>query len=244
MAGEEIKIITADGTVPARVFGPKGTPGIVLYMDIFGPREALWEMAERIGSWGYRVLVPDLFYRIGAYGPFDAATAFQDEAKKKELFALKNATPPSLVAEDTGAFLDALVAHGATAPFGAVGYCMGGPCALVAAAAYPVRIVVAASLHGGNLASEDEDSPHHLADRMKALIYVGTAEDDHSFPPEQSGRLALALRTAKTDHIIENYPGTTHGWCVADHGAYHRDGAERHWRRLAQLFAEKLYPEG
>jgi carboxymethylenebutenolidase len=117
---------------------------------------------------------------------------------------------------------------------------MGGGRAIHAAAAYPERIIAAASFHGGNLASEAPDSPHLAAPRLKARIHVGVAGVDGSFPPEQSARLAEALRRAEVDHVIENYVGMSHGWTVPDHGVYDAKGAERHWKRLSTFFAETL----
>ena len=129
--------------------------------------------------------------------------------------------------------------EGVTGPIGIVGYCMGGARALNAAAAYPDRIRAAASFHGGNLASDAPDSPHRHAAPIKARVYVGCAGVDSSFPPEQSARLAEALRCG-VDHVIENYVGMAHGWCVPDHSVYDEAGAERHWKRLTTLFAETL----
>jgi carboxymethylenebutenolidase len=63
---------------------------------------------------------------------------------------------------------------------------------------------------------------------------------DRSFPPEQSARLAEALRAAEVDNVIENYAGMAHGWCVPDHSVFDAAGAERHWKRLATLFNETL----
>ncbi|TIW66982.1 MAG: dienelactone hydrolase family protein, partial [Mesorhizobium sp.] len=141
---------------------------------------------------------------------------------------------------DGAAFLDALTAAGITGPVGVVGYCMGGARALNAAASYPDRIAAAASFHGGNLASDAADSPHRKAASIKARVYVGVAGVDRSFPPEQSARLAEALRVAEVDHAIENYVGVAHGWCVPDHSVYDAAAAERHWKRLTTLFAETL----
>ena len=117
---------------------------------------------------------------------------------------------------------------------------MGGARALNAAAAYPDRIKAAASFHGGNLASDASDSPHRQVSSIKGRVYVGTAGVDKSFPPEQSAKLAEALRTAEIDHIIENYVGMAHGWAVPDHSVYDEKGAERHFVRLTTLFAETL----
>jgi carboxymethylenebutenolidase len=145
-----------------------------------------------------------------------------------------------MTVRDTQSFLALLDAEGATGDVATVGYCMGGGRALQAAAAYPDRIKAAASLHGGNLASDAPDSPHLRAGSIKARVYVGSAGVDRSFPPEQSAKLAQALREAEVDHVIENYVGCQHGWCVPDHSVYDPAGAERHWQRLEVLFAEGL----
>jgi carboxymethylenebutenolidase len=244
MAKQDIEIRAQDGTAKARLFTPSGgasgEAGIILYMDAFGPRPALNTMAGRLADEGYFVLVPDLFYRGGAYGPFDAKTAFSNEETAKAIRGMIAGTTQEMTMRDSRAFIDALSSHGATGPIGTVGYCMGGARALNAAAAYPDRIKAAASFHGGNLASDAPDSPHRNADRIKARVYVGVAGVDKSFPPEQSARLAEALRTAEVDHAIENYVGMAHGWCVPDHSVYDEKGAERHWRRLTTFFAETL----
>jgi carboxymethylenebutenolidase len=239
-----IEIRTEDGIAKAGLFQADGSgaakAGVILYMDAFGPRPALDQMAERLAGNGYAVLVPDLFYRSGGYGPIDARTAFADEKTRAELMALIGGTSQEMTQRDTAAFLEALSANGVAGPIGAVGYCMGGSRALNAAAAYPDRIAAAASIHGGNLASDSPDSPHARASDIKARVYVGMAGVDRSFPAEQSARLAEALRTAEVDHIIENYVGMQHGWAVSDHSVYDEVGAERHWKRLTTFFAETL----
>jgi len=240
MQKKNLRIKTADGTAQAGLFGAGAKAGVILYMDAFGPRPALDEMAERLAGEGYAVLVPDLFYRNAPYGPFDAKTAFAQEKSKQALMAIVGGTTQAMTIRDSGAFLDALFAEGVTGPIGTVGYCMGGARALNAAAGYPERIKAAASFHGGNLASDAPDSPHRRAGDIKARVYVGTAGVDRSFPPEQSARLAEALRAAEVDHILENYVGMAHGWCVPDHGVFDAAGAKRHWKRLTAFFAETL----
>jgi len=242
MAKQDILIETMDGKAQAGLFRPEATAkaGVILYMDAFGPRPALDGMAERLAGQGYAVLVPDLFHRNAPYGPFDAKTTFAVEETKARLMALLNGTSQEMTIRDSAAFLDAFKAEGIGGPIGVVGYCMGGARALNAAAAYPDRIAAAASFHGGNLASDAADSPHRKAGSIKARVYVGVAGIDRSFPPEQSARLAEALREAEVDHLIENYVGVSHGWCVPDHGVYDEAGAERHWKRLTTFFKETL----
>lgn len=240
----EIDIKTADGMAKGMIVKPQdgSTPdkGVIIYMDAFGPREALYWMGERIAERGYTVLVPDLYYRSGSYGPFDARTAFTQEDTGNQIRALMKATGQALTARDGEAFIAALTGEGVSGAIGAVGYCMGGGRAITVAAHYPDRIKAAASFHGGNLASDAEDSPHRLADRIKARVYVGVAGVDNSFPPEQSARFAEAFRIGGVDHAVENYVGMAHGWTVPDHGVYDREGSERHFKRLLTLFEETL----
>lgn len=241
MTKRTIQIETADGSCRAGLFTPGGDAkaAVILYMDIFGLRPALDEMAGRLVAEGYAVLVPDLFYRFADKPEFDTK-AFAEENKKAQLFGMMRETTQAKTIADTGAFLDALSAEGFSGSVGATGYCMGGARALSAAAAYPDRVAAAASFHGGNLATDAEDSPHLRAAEMKGRIYVGAAGVDGSFPPEQAGLLERSLREAEVDHVIENYVGMKHGWCVPDHSVFDAAGAERHWKRLVTLLDETL----
>lgn len=243
MGISSLEITTADGKAPARLAVPdSGTASasVIIYMDVFGLRPALDRMAERLAGEGYAVLVPDLFYRAGDYGPFDAKTAFSNPETKQELMGLISGTPHASTIADTGAFLDALEGEGHRGPVGTVGYCFGGGRAINAASHHSDRVVAAASFHGGHLVSDDENSPHRGVVSIKGRVYIGSAGVDGSFPPEHSAIMAEELRRAEVDHTIENYVGMKHGWAVSDHGVYDETGAERHWKRLTTLFAETL----
>lgn len=239
-----VEIVKTDGGMAVTVVRPQvaaaNASGVILYMDAFGPRPALEAMAERIATWGHVVLIPDLFHRAGAYGPFDPATAFTVDATRAQLMAIMGATSQEMTGEDTGVLLGMLADEGAIGPVGVVGYCLGGGRALHAAAAYPGRVKAVASFHGGNLASDQPDSPHLRVGAIKGLVYVGSAAIDRSFPPEQSAKLEQALRAAGLDYVMENYVGCEHGWCVPDHSVFNATGAARHWRRLEALFGEGL----
>ena len=243
----EIKTIqTPDGQALVWLFRPPApsSRGVILYMDAFGPRPALFDMAKRMAAWGLTVALPDLFYRFGPYAPFDAKTAFGDEVERARLMHMLGGTTQGQTLADTAHVLDLLAAEGSTGPIGTVGYCMGGARALNAAAVYPGRIAAAASLHGGNLASDAPDSPHLRAGSITARLYVGVAGVDRSFPPAQSALLAQALRAAEVDHMIEVYRAMQHGWTVPDSAVFDAAGAARHWRRLETLFAETLLAWG
>ncbi|PWU14327.1 MAG: dienelactone hydrolase, partial [Bdellovibrio sp.] len=118
---------------------------------------------------------------------------------------------------------------------GIVGYCMGGGLALRTAARFPDRVAAVASFHGSNLATDSADSPHRLLAQIKAEIYVGHADNDHSSPPEQIDRLKAELERVGARYEAELYAGAAHGFTMEDLPAYHRDASEKHWRKLLAL---------
>jgi carboxymethylenebutenolidase len=125
---------------------------------------------------------------------------------------------------------------------GTTGYCLGGGLSLSAAGNFPDRVIAAASYHGGNLANDAPDSPHLLADRIRARVYVAGAIEDASFPEAQKQRLIDALSRAGVAHHVETYPGAQHGWVPPDSAVYDDAAAERHWQTLLGLFDATLKP--
>jgi carboxymethylenebutenolidase len=149
-----------------------------------------------------------------------------------------SSTNPELAMRDTAAFLDFLAAQPQVKPgkVGVTGYCMGGGMSLRAAGAFPDRVGAAAAFHGGNLATDQPDSPHLLAPKIKAKVYVAGADEDAGFPPEQADRLREALTAAGVDEEVVIYKGARHGYAPPDMPVYDRDASERHWREMVKLF--------
>ena len=238
-------ITTPDGSCPVTLATPDGHgpwPGIVMYPDAGGARPALQDMAQRLASLGYAVLLPDVYYRNGQWAPFDMKAVFGDAAERNRLFAMMKAITPEVMAADAEAFFDYMAGRPEVSGdrFGTTGYCMGGRTSLVVAGRVPDRVAAAMSFHGGGLAADgDPGSPHLLADRMRAAVYVGAAENDPSYTPEQSQTLDAALTAAGVEHVIEWYPAA-HGFAVPDNGPYDPDAAERHWRAMEAFFAARL----
>ena len=239
-----LQIKTRDGSCPSHLFQPQGTgpwPAAILFMDAFGPRPGLFEMAGRLSSNGYCVLLPDLFYRTGPYQPFDPAIAFNDPAERDKLMKHYGALTLDLAMSDTAAFLEFLAAHpAAKKETGCVGYCMGGPISLSAAGTFPDRVKAAASFHGARLATDKPDSPHLLAPKMRGEIYVGVAGIDQHFTPEERDRLDAALTAAHVRRTVEVYDGAKHGFAVNDTPVYEPAASEKHWARLLDLFQRNL----
>ena len=239
---------TADGICPVSLFRPAGEgpwPAVIMFMDGIGMRPALHSMAKRISDDGYCVLLPDLFYRAGAYQAPQPSTLFNDPEVRKAWGAKYISTVSQAnVRRDTGAFLEFLSRQETvrSPTVGLVGYCMGGGLALAMAGFFPNRILAAASYHGGNLATDAPESPHLQAVRMnpKARIYVAGADQDPSFPPEMKQRLEQALAEAGLAHQVETYLGARHGFAPPDTPTHDPVAAERHYRTLSELFRSAL----
>lgn len=241
----KIEIRTPDGVCPAYVYRPDGEgpwPAVLVFMDGLGIRPAMLEIGERLAENGYYVLLPDLFYRSGPYEPMDPKTVFSDPEQRKILFEkFFGPASPANVMSDTQAFLDYLAAQPDVKPggIGTTGYCLGGLMSLTAAGTYPDRIAAAASYHGGRLATDAPDSPHLLAPKIKAKVYVAGAIEDQTFPDEMKERLEKALTDAGVDHTIETYPAK-HGWVFRDVPVYDAAACERHWQTMTALFDAQL----
>lgn len=241
----KIDIRTRDGICPSYLYRPGGAgpwPAVLVFMDGLGIRPAMLQIGERLAASGYLALLPDLFYRAGPYEPMDPKAVFTDPEKRKTLMEKYFAVATSAnIMSDTRAFLDHLAAQPDAKPggIGVTGYCMGGRLALIAAGTYPADIAAAASYHGGRLANDDADSPHRLAPRMKARVYVAGAIEDQSFPDDMKARLEKALTDAGVDHRIETYPAR-HGWVFSDFPVYDAAASERHWQTLLSLFGSTL----
>ncbi len=245
MPDEQVTIRTRDGDCPSHVMSPASGgpwPGVIFYMDAGGIRPAVLDMARRLADAGYIVLLPDLFYRYGPYGPFVPKEVFAGDFRAI-LGPLMATTGNDKAVEDTQALLAYLDTRGDVAgrKLGAVGFCMGGGMALAAAGTYPDRFAAVASFHGGNLATDAPASSHLLAPKIKAEVYVAAAENDGSYPPEMAERLEKALAQADVRYSTETYPAA-HGWMKPDFPVYDHAAAERGWIAMLALFGRNLQP--
>ena len=244
MQQENIRIQTPDGSCRAVVVTPEGQgpwPAVIFYMDAFGLRPALVSMAQRIAAAGYVVLLPDMLYRVGDYEPLTPAELFKGDYRAV-IGPMMATTGNGRSRADTGACLAYLATRKDVAGVGVgtVGFCMGGGMALTAAGAFPEQVAAAASFHGGNLATDAEDSPHLLAGTMRAEIYVAGADNDKSYPPAMAERLEQALSAAGVSHRLEVYANAAHGWMKPDFPVYDEAAAERGWQALLDLFDRRL----
>jgi carboxymethylenebutenolidase len=239
MTATKIDIKTQDGIADSHFFTPDGAgpvPAVIFYMDGLGLRQALFDMAERLASNGYAVLLPNMYYRHGPAAPIDM---MKDRERMMEM--VQSVTNKATM-QDTEHFLAFLDSQASVAgpKIGTVGYCMGGALSLTAAGIRPDRVAAAASFHGARLATDAPDSPHLLAPEMLGEIYVGVSEIDPWLADGETERLKTALKKSGTNATVEIYPGVQHGFAVPGLPIYDREASERHWDRLLALFARNL----
>jgi carboxymethylenebutenolidase len=244
MIEETVDIATRDGAMETFICRPERGehPPVLFLMDAPGIRAELYDMARRLATVGYAVLLPNLYYRAGRdtkYGP-DVLEHGSPEHQRMRAVRTKMTIPPVMADVATMiAFADAL--PGAKrGPVGVHGYCMSGPYALAAAARFPERVAAAASFYGTWLVSDAEESPHLSLGRIKGEAYIACAEIDELAPLPMVAELQALFEKAGSPGEIELYPGVHHGFAFPQRKIYDKPAAERHWERLIALYRRRL----
>jgi carboxymethylenebutenolidase len=248
-----VDIKTPDGTCDAAFIHPAtgSFPAVIVWPDAFGLRPSMREIARRLAGDGYAVLVPNPFYRVAKAPVFSdvASFDFSNQADRAKLGPLTGSIGAEGAAEKDAAafvaFLDAQPQVNKAKKIGTQGYCMGGALVVRTAAAVPARIGAGASFHGGALVTNNPNSPHLLAPKIKGRMYFGIASNDDKGQPDAKDKLREAFAAAKVPADIDVY-GSLHGWCVPDmpkqNGApiYNQADAERAWGKLVALYKTAL----
>ena len=241
MIEHHIDIETNDGTMATFISHPDADgpyPVVLFLMDAPGKREELHDMARRISATGYYVMLPNLYYReVRSF-----TLHREDPASAEYMFKLMSNLRNDMVARDAKkmiAYADADVVADASR-IGVTGYCMSGPFALWLSAEFPDVIKSAASIHGGRLAVDAEDSPHSRAAEMVGEILVMAAEYDDYVDRAHYDRLVAALDAVGTNAHCEWVEGAHHGFVFPCRSKFNKKAAERHWELLHALFERTL----
>ncbi len=240
-----VEVPTPDGSADCFFVHPSTGkhPGVMMLPDARGIRRSYHQMATRLAESGYSVVVLNPYYRSKKAPILAEGAQVEDPGvldTLRPLMASLNATTHVTDTTALAAFLDAQPSTDTSRKLGAMGYCMGGPMIMRAAAAMPERIGACASYHGAGLVTNRPDSPHLVVPRMKAPHLFAIAEGDDAREPEAKNVLRESFAAAKLAAEIEVYPGTMHGWCPPDAVVYNETQAERAWSRTMSLFEAQL----
>jgi len=244
MIERQIEIVTADGRMNTFICHPERSsphPAVILFMDAPGIREELRDMARRLGTVGYYVMLPNLYYRADVE-ELGSVVGEANIATRQRALQLMTTINIPMVMQDG----DALIAFAckdaaaSTRSMGCVGYCMSGQYAMNTALRHKDKVRAAASIYGVSLVTDKPGSPHLVPAQTDARLYFGCAENDHYAPMEMVDALRAQIADKGGNAEVEIYPGTQHGFAFASRPMYDKPAAERHWERLFSLFKETL----
>jgi len=240
MIEREIEVTTPDGVMKTFVFHPEhdGPHPVVLYlMDAPSIRPVLKDMASRLATAGYYVMLPYLFYRGGPFREFGMSD--EDMHARRDLMATVN---PTNIVDDARALLAVADEDPAARPgkVGAVGFCMSGGLVISLARALPDRVAAVASIHGAWLVRDTPDSPHLGLDSVQAEVHLGWADNDATAPPETVPVMRAALEAAGVRYSLDFLTDAVHGYAPAGTERYQRRASELHWERVHSLMRRNL----
>ncbi|MCK0127173.1 dienelactone hydrolase family protein [Erythrobacter sp. F6033] len=246
MFSDAVSFPTEDGTMDGFLIYPEEGeeyPAAILWPDIAGVRQSKVEMAMRLASEGYAVLVVNPYYRDVAgeqFADFASFIAAEGFSKVRPWREKLDAEAIQRDAKSIVAWLDAQEQVDTSRGIGTQGYCMGGPFTVWSAAAVPSRIKAAASFHGGGLVRQDYPfSPHRVLSNAEAAFLIAVAQDDDAEAPTEKTEFASAAEAAGRTAKVEVYAGD-HGWTVPDSPAYAEPAAEKAYADLLTLYSENL----
>jgi carboxymethylenebutenolidase len=233
MAGSLVQIAAADGgafngylTVPACGSGP----GIVLLQEIFGVNANMRAVAELYAEEGYVVLAPDLFWRLEP--GVDLGHSEPDMKKAFELYGKFNVD--QAVGDITAAVAALRGRAECTGRIGALGFCLGGFLAVLAAAQAGVDCAV--GYYGVGIEKRLDE-----AAGITVPIALQFGATDAHVPPEAVAAIQARLGGMPNVEIYV-YPGVGHAFSAPGRDAYNKPASMMAHSRAIALFRRVMGP--
>lgn len=249
-----INIPTSSGTMETFVTHPSENgpfPAVIIYMDVWGVREELFDIARRIATVGYYCMVPDFYYRQG-----QVRNEFRNE--KNQMISLDRLDEQTqaivraplrqltdaMVIDDTRSILDFIGRGEPVRPgaIGCVGFCMGGRHVFCVTGHFPQRFRASASLHGSHLVTHQNDSPHRLAEKFQGELYCGFGERDRHASAWKIEALDKTLSACGVKYRYEIHKGAEHGYALPERDVYDKQAANRDWDLIFAMFRRQIPP--
>lgn len=200
-------------------------PGVVLIQEWWGLEPHIRELAQRLASEGFVVLVPDLYHGKIATEP--------DECQKMMMMTFKNMEK---AISEIILSLDYLRNNAGVQPkkIGLMGFCMGGHLAFRAAERYPYLGALSPWYAGGY-----DPSAADVA-KVNAPVLAVYGENDGGIPVAQVRKIEQLYKDAGKDVEVRIYPNAGHAFNNPDHGMGNAEAARDAWARAVAFFKDKL----
>jgi len=250
MLERRIDISTVSGVMETFVVHPSAGgpfPAVILYMDVWGIRGELIDIAYRIATVGYYCMLPDFYYRQGR-----VRTEFRDEKNRMISMDVLDEQQRQIALAPLAKLTDAMVVDDTesvlrfidrgepvrTGAMGAIGYCMGGRHVFRVVGAFAQRFRASASLHGSLIVTDDNDSQHLSASKGAGELYCGLAEKDRH---AQAPTIKKLNETAwNLNYQYELHKGAHHGYALPDRDVYDKHAANRDWEIIFAMFRRQM----
>lgn len=226
LRGEYVELSVNDGTsMRAWVTRPKEEgphPGLLVFQEAFGVNAHIRDVAGRFAREGFVAVAPELFHRTGAGfdGRYDDFPSVMPHMK-----ALNDA---SMAADHRAAFDWLRGAIGPQSPISAIGYCMGGRAAFLAAITLPLAAAI--SYYGGGIAP-NASNPGLLGRASgipSRLLFFWGGRDKH-IPPEQVRAVTDALRAGGRNFVNVEISNADHAFFCDARASYSPSAALLAW---------------
>ncbi|AFZ00909.1 dienelactone hydrolase family protein [Calothrix sp. PCC 6303] len=215
--------------------GKKSAPAVMVFMEAFGLNSYIKEVCDRLARAGYAALAPD-FYHGATYNYTDIQNAI---AKLKTL-------NDDTVMSEVGKGLEFLAKRKEVTAnkVGVMGFCMGGRYTFLANAVHADKFKGAVAFYGGGIDNpKDQLGRKSLLDQvagMKAPIMLIYGAEDNLIPPDEHGRIATALSSAKKRYTLTVFPAAGHGFFSDRRDSYVAPAAKEAWQLTMSFFSENL----
>lgn len=233
MAGQWIEIKAADGgkfrgylAVPASGKGP----GIVLCQEIFGINAYIREVADYYAEEGYVVLAPDLFWRL----EIDVDLGYTEAEWKKAFDFLQRFDIDKGMEDITAAVRTLRTRPEVAGKVGALGFCLGGRLAYLAAARSGVDCAV--GYYGVTIENYLTE-----AAKIRVPMVLHFASEDKYAPAEAVEKIKHAFK-GRDDVEIYVYQGVDHAFARTGGMHYDRPASMMAHSRSIALFRKVMGP--
>jgi carboxymethylenebutenolidase len=227
MAGTNVKITAADGgkfdSYVASPASNKGA-GVVIVSTISGVDGDMIHYADALAAEGFVACAPDMFWRDTDPGPLE----WNDDGRKRA-FARNDRHDLDLGMKDLADVINHLKKHPqCNGKIAVMGFCFGGPFALLAAARYGTNAGI--SFHGSHVEKHLDET-----DRIRCPLSFHYGDRDQVAPMAAIERIREAF-TRLEDAEVYVYPGAGHGFMNMTPGrGYLESAAQPAWARALEV---------